>query len=106
MSVRLVSLERHQTHTHRPGLRLAAGEEVAGAGGRVQERRFWYLRVQPQAGLGELDGVLVAGRDALALAVLSLVPRVRLAIQEMNYVSRRVVERQAPWTVDPGWYRR
>jgi hypothetical protein len=32
--------------------------------------------------------------------------RVRLAIQEMNYASRRVVERQAPWTVDPEWYRR
>jgi hypothetical protein len=26
--------------------------------------------------------------------------RVRLAIQEMNYVSRRVVEQQAPWIVD------
>jgi hypothetical protein len=64
MNVRLVSLQRHQTHIHRGGLRLAAGEEVAGAGGRVQERRFWYLRVQPQAGLGELDGVLVAGLAA------------------------------------------
>jgi hypothetical protein len=32
--------------------------------------------------------------------------RVRLAIQEMNYASRRVVEHQAPWTVDPEWYRR
>jgi hypothetical protein len=32
--------------------------------------------------------------------------RVRLAIQEMNYASRRVVERQAPWAVDPDWYRR
>jgi hypothetical protein len=32
--------------------------------------------------------------------------RIRLAIQEMNYASRRVVERQAPWTVDPEWYRR
>jgi hypothetical protein len=32
--------------------------------------------------------------------------RVRLALQEMNYASRRVVERQAPWAVDPDWYRR
>ena len=32
--------------------------------------------------------------------------RVRLAVAEMNYASRRVVERQAPWTVDQNWYRR
>ena len=32
--------------------------------------------------------------------------RIHLAIQEMNYASRRVVERQAPWAVDPEWYRR
>ena len=32
--------------------------------------------------------------------------RVRLTIQEMNYASRRVVERQAPWIVDEQWYRR
>jgi hypothetical protein len=29
--------------------------------------------------------------------------RIHLAIQEMNYASRRVVERQAPWTVDKQW---
>ena len=32
--------------------------------------------------------------------------RIRLTIQEMNYASRRVVERQAPWIVDEQWYRR
>lgn len=32
--------------------------------------------------------------------------RIRLAVEEMNYASRRVVERQAPWAVDPDWYRR
>ncbi len=32
--------------------------------------------------------------------------RVRLAVAEMNYASRRVVERQGPWAVDPDWYRR
>jgi hypothetical protein len=32
--------------------------------------------------------------------------RIRLAIDEMNYASRRVVERQAPWIVDEQWYRR
>jgi hypothetical protein len=32
--------------------------------------------------------------------------RIRLTVQEMNYASRRVVERQAPWTVDDQWYNR
>jgi hypothetical protein len=32
--------------------------------------------------------------------------RIRLAVAEMNYASRRVVERQAPWAVDPQWYRK
>jgi hypothetical protein len=32
--------------------------------------------------------------------------RLRLAIQEMNYASRRVVERQAPWIVDEQWHRK
>jgi hypothetical protein len=26
--------------------------------------------------------------------------RIRMAVQEMNYASRRVVELQAPWSVD------
>jgi hypothetical protein len=32
--------------------------------------------------------------------------RIRLAVQEMNYASRRVVEVQAPWIVDEQWHRR
>jgi hypothetical protein len=32
--------------------------------------------------------------------------RIRLTIQEMNYASRRVVELQAPWSVDEQWHRR
>ncbi|HEX4089252.1 MAG TPA: hypothetical protein VHZ33_11075 [Trebonia sp.] len=32
--------------------------------------------------------------------------RIRLAIQEMNYASTRMLERQAPWIVDEQWYRR
>jgi hypothetical protein len=32
--------------------------------------------------------------------------RIHLAIQEMNYASRRVVELQAPWTVDEQWHRK
>jgi hypothetical protein len=32
--------------------------------------------------------------------------RIHLAIQEMNYASRRVVELQAPWIVDEQWHRR
>jgi hypothetical protein len=29
--------------------------------------------------------------------------RIRLTVQEMNYASRRVVELQAPWSVDQQW---
>ena len=32
--------------------------------------------------------------------------RIRLTIQEMNYASRRVVELQAPRSVDKQWHRR
>ena len=32
--------------------------------------------------------------------------RIRLAVQEMNYASRRVVELQAPWSVDKQWHSR
>ncbi len=32
--------------------------------------------------------------------------RIRLAVAEMNYASRRVVELQAPWSVDEQWHRR
>jgi hypothetical protein len=32
--------------------------------------------------------------------------RTRLTIQEMNYASRRVVELQAPWSVDTQWHRK
>ncbi|HEY2079098.1 MAG TPA: hypothetical protein VGH53_22435 [Streptosporangiaceae bacterium] len=32
--------------------------------------------------------------------------RIRLTVQEMNYASRRVVELQAPWSVDDQRYRR
>jgi hypothetical protein len=32
--------------------------------------------------------------------------RIRLVVAEMNYASRRVVELQAPWTVDRQWHSR
>lgn len=32
--------------------------------------------------------------------------RIRLTVQEMNYATRRVVELQAPWSVDNRWHRR
>ena len=32
--------------------------------------------------------------------------RIRQAVAEMNYVSRRLVEVQAPCSVDPKWHRR
>jgi hypothetical protein len=32
--------------------------------------------------------------------------RIHLAVQEMNLASRRLVELQAPWTVDKQWHRK
>jgi hypothetical protein len=32
--------------------------------------------------------------------------RIHLAVQEMNFASRRMVEVQAPWTVDGQWHRK
>jgi hypothetical protein len=32
--------------------------------------------------------------------------RIRLTVAEMNYASRRVVELQAPWSVDEQWQSR
>jgi hypothetical protein len=32
--------------------------------------------------------------------------RIRLTAREMNYASRRVVELQAPWSVDERWHRK
>ena len=32
--------------------------------------------------------------------------RIRLTVQEMNYAARRVIELQAPWSVDEQWHSR
>ena len=32
--------------------------------------------------------------------------RTHLTVAEMNYAARRVVEQQAPWTVDKQWHSR
>jgi hypothetical protein len=32
--------------------------------------------------------------------------RIRRTVQEMNYANRRLVETQAPWSIDPQWHRR
>jgi hypothetical protein len=32
--------------------------------------------------------------------------RIRRTVQEMNYAARRVVEVQAPWSVDEHWHSR
>ncbi len=32
--------------------------------------------------------------------------RIRVTVAEMNYATRRVVELQAPWSVDEHWHRR
>jgi hypothetical protein len=41
-----------------------------------------------------------AGRPRLRDAL----HRIHLAIQETNYASRRLVELQAPWSVDKHWH--
>jgi hypothetical protein len=32
--------------------------------------------------------------------------RIRQAVQQMNYAARRVVELQAPWSVDQQWHKK
>ena len=32
--------------------------------------------------------------------------RIRSSLRDMNYASRRVVEVQAPWSIDSQWHRR
>jgi hypothetical protein len=32
--------------------------------------------------------------------------RIRRTVQEMNYANRRLMEVQAPWSVDAQWHRR
>jgi hypothetical protein len=32
--------------------------------------------------------------------------RMLRTVQEMNYANRRLIETQAPWSVDPQWHRR
>jgi hypothetical protein len=51
---------------------------------------------------GTTETVIVADRGRLRGAW----HRIRLVVAEMNYASRRVVERQAPWTVDRQWHSR
>jgi hypothetical protein len=51
----------------------------------------WTAEPAPEVGRGRLRGAF---------------RRICLTIREMNYASRRVVERQAPWIVDEQWDRR
>jgi hypothetical protein len=32
--------------------------------------------------------------------------RIRMTVEEMNYATRRIVELQAPWSVDEQWHSR
>ncbi len=32
--------------------------------------------------------------------------QIRMTVQDMNYAARRVIELQAPWSVDEQWHRR
>ena len=54
------------------------------------------IAVQP------MEPATAAGRGRLGAAF----HRIRRAVAEMNYASRRFVELQAPWTVDSQWDRR
>jgi hypothetical protein len=49
-----------------------------------------------------IETVTFAGRGRLRGAW----HRIRLTVAEMNYATRRVVELQAPWTVDEQWHNR
>jgi hypothetical protein len=46
--------------------------------------------------------VVAAGHGRLRRAC----HRVRMTVAEMNYAARRVVEVQAPWSVDEHWHTR
>ena len=43
-----------------------------------------------------------AGRGRLRRAC----HRIRLTVAEMNYAARRIIELQAPWSVDEQWHKR
>ena len=51
---------------------------------------------------GTPESVTIAGQGRLRGAW----HRIRLVVAEMNYGTRRVVETQAPWTVDAQWHNR
>jgi hypothetical protein len=58
----------------------------------VQDRR-------PARPVGPVGPVSPAGRGLRAVC-----RRIRMAVREMNYASRRLVELQAPWIVDSQWH--
>ena len=49
------------------------------------------------------EGTQASTTEPVASAVRGPWHRIRLTVQEMNYASRRVVELQAPWSVDQQW---
>jgi hypothetical protein len=49
------------------------------------------------------EGTQASTTEPIAPATRGLWHRIRLTVAEMNYAARRVVEVQAPWSVDQNW---
>ncbi len=49
------------------------------------------------------EGTQASTTEPIAPAVRGPWHRIRLTVAEMNYAARRVVELQAPWSVDQKW---
>jgi hypothetical protein len=52
------------------------------------------------------QGTQASTTEPVASAVRGPWHRIRLIVAEMNYAARRVVELQAPWSVDQQWHSR
>jgi hypothetical protein len=52
------------------------------------------------------EGTHAGTAEPAASAGRGLWHRIRLTVQEMNHAARRVVELQAPWSVDRQWQSR
>ena len=86
---------RQNTHTPdlQPPSRLTAPDTAAMASPAPAAADLDSRR-QPE------KSVSWSGRERLRL----LWYRLRLAVGEMNYANRRLVELQAPWITDPQWH--
>jgi hypothetical protein len=91
--------------THRSGVSLR--EQIRHHGGTVSLARGRGGTTHSASWPPELAGGDAAVRVVPRRGPLAAVwHRIRLAVREMNYASRRIVEVQAPWTVDEQWHQR